>query len=437
MAPLPVSVIVVSRGRAGLLARCLTGLGQMYYPAFEIVVVADEGGIAAVAEMGWQARVKTVPFDAPNISAARNAGIAAAAGEIVAFIDDDAVPEPTWLDHLAAPFADPVVVAAGGYVRGRNGISFQYRAGLVSRTGEEVPLEVAGEAPRIVAPPPGHAVKTMGTNCAFRRQDVSLMGGLDPVFRFFHDETDLNMRLAGAGGKTAVVPLAQVHHGYAASDRRASDRAPRSLREIGASSMVFLRKHAPEQDWPGALERLRAEQRRRLLAHMVRGGLEPRDVARLLEGLEAGIAEGRQRVLAPLSPLTGEGEAFLPFTPAPRGHVCIAGRTWSRRHLRARALGAVRAGKNATVFRFSPTALYHDVRFVRDGYWLHRGGLFGRAERSEPVFRLVPFRRRVAQEWARVAKLRQKADFSPRQMTAGNVRSNIKGNERITPESGV
>lgn len=438
MAPLPVSVIVVSRGRPGLLARCLTGLGQMYYPAFEIVVVADEGGIDAVAEMGWQARIKTVAFGEANISAARNAGIAAAAGEVVAFIDDDAVAEPTWLDHLATPFADSEVVAAGGYVRGRNGISYQYRAALVGWTGEEVALEVVGEAPRIVAPPPGHAVKTMGTNCAFRRHNVSLMGGLDPAFRFFHDETDLNMRLAGAGGRTAVVPLAQVHHGYAASDRRASDRAPRSLREIGASSMVFLRKHAPEQDWPGALERLRAEQRRRLLVHMVRGGLEPRDVGRLLEGLEEGIAEGRRRALDPLLPLVGSGAPFLPFARASRScrSVCLAGRSWSRRRLRARALDAVRAGDVASVFRFSPTALYHDVRFVRDGYWLQRGGLFGRAERSEPVFRFVSFRNRVAQEWARVAKLRQKADFSPRQMTAGSIRSSIKENERVTPESG-
>ncbi|MCB2152739.1 MAG: glycosyltransferase, partial [Rhodobacteraceae bacterium] len=59
---------------------------------------------------------------------ARNLGLAAAAGEIVAFIDDDAVPEPRWLARLTAPFADPGIAAAGGFVVGRNGISFQWRA---------------------------------------------------------------------------------------------------------------------------------------------------------------------------------------------------------------------------------------------------------------------------------------------------------------------
>ncbi|MCB2123539.1 MAG: glycosyltransferase, partial [Rhodobacteraceae bacterium] len=66
---------------------------------------------------------------------ARNLGLAAAAGEIVAFIDDDAVPEPRWLARLTAPFADPGIAAAGGFVVGRNGISFQWRASCADSHG--------------------------------------------------------------------------------------------------------------------------------------------------------------------------------------------------------------------------------------------------------------------------------------------------------------
>jgi len=415
MQPPKVSVIVVSRGRPDLLPRCLTGLGQLFYPAFEIIVVADPDGVRAVASMGWQARVKTVAFDQANISAARNAGIVVAAGEVIAFIDDDAVPEPTWLTHLIAPFANPQVVAAGGYVRGRNGISFQFRAGLVTQTGEDVPLDAPGEVPFSPALPPGHALKTMGTNCAFRRQDVALIGGLDPVFRFFHDETDLNMRLLETRKTSVVVPLAQVHHGYAASARRGADRVPHSLFEIGASSMAFLRKHAPENLHEAALARLRAEQRRRLIRHMVGGGLEPRDVDRLLHSLEAGLVEGRGRALKALDPLPTSTAPFLPFarTGTTHGATLFAGRTWHYRRLRRQAMQSVAKGNVTSVFRFSPTGLYHDVAFMPEGYWLQKGGLFGRANRTDSAFKLTSFKSRVTREWSRVARLRQNLDFSP------------------------
>ncbi|WP_420014187.1 glycosyltransferase family 2 protein [Tateyamaria sp.] len=123
-----VSVVVVSRDRPTALLRCLTGLNQLQYLNFEVVVVADPKGEAAVARSPFADLVKLVGFDRANISEARNLGISHAAGDVVAFIDDDAVPEPTWLTQLVAPARRPNVAAMGGYVRGRNGISFQWRA---------------------------------------------------------------------------------------------------------------------------------------------------------------------------------------------------------------------------------------------------------------------------------------------------------------------
>lgn len=409
-----VSVIVVSRTRPDMLVRCLTGLGQLFYENFEIIVVTDPVGMQAVENMGWRARLKLVAFDEANISAARNAGIAVAAGEIIAFIDDDAVAEPSWLDHLSAAFGDPHIIAAGGYVRGRNGISYQYRGAFVAPTGEDMALDIADEAPFSPDPPVGHAVKTMGTNCAFRRHHVALIGGLDPAFRFFHDETDLNMRLRASGARTAIVPLAQVHHGSAPSSLRGADRAPLSLFEIGASSMIFLRKHAPVNEHQVALNRLRTRQRKRLLRHMVAGGIEPRDVARLMDGLEAGIAEGSRRPLSPLEPIAVPRVRFLPFRREGASHdsICIAGRSWNWRRLHRQASERVRAGNVVSVFRFSPTALYHNVRFTKDGYWLQKGGLFGRANRTESVIKMTRFRARLSREWQRVAKLRQNAGIS-------------------------
>ena len=137
-----VSVIVVSRGRAADLPLCLLGISQLDYPNFEVVLVADSDGLSAVRELLFFDDLKVIEFNEANISAARNLGIAEAAGELVAFIDDDAVPEPTWLNYLTAGFRDPDVAAAGGFVIGRNGISFQWKARSVDVFGEAAALRL-------------------------------------------------------------------------------------------------------------------------------------------------------------------------------------------------------------------------------------------------------------------------------------------------------
>lgn len=118
MTPPPVSLIIVSRGRPAALARCVTAVMQLWYRPLEVIVVADRDGIARVSDLPTGASVKQVRFEEANIARARNAGIAAASGQIIAFIDDDAVPEPSWLNHLVAPFSDPAVAIVGGFVKG-------------------------------------------------------------------------------------------------------------------------------------------------------------------------------------------------------------------------------------------------------------------------------------------------------------------------------
>lgn len=409
MTALRVSVVVVSRGRSGLLPRCLTGIGQLCHAAFEIVVVADAGGVAAVRTMGWEDQVKLIPFRDPNISAARNAGIAASAGEIIAFIDDDAVPEPRWLDRLVAPFTDPEIAATGGFVLGRNGLSFQWRARAVNAQAEKIELDHDGEGPWEPMLPKGFVAKTEGTNGAFRRSALAGIGGFDPAFRFYLDETDVNLRLAQAGGRTVMVPLAQVHHGFAASARRAADRAPRDLREVGASTAVFLRKHAPGCDLAAAQAGLRTDRKQGLIRYLIDGALEPRDVRRLLKGLDSGFCEGVTREIEPLPPLGAPTEPFHAFAPDRPTSVSrvISGRTWNRARMRRAARDAVAAGDIVTVLRFSPTALPHRVFFHEGGWWEQYGGLFGPSDRDEPRFRYWSFRARARKEWARVAMLRQ------------------------------
>lgn len=406
MTPIPVSVVVVSRDRPDGLLRCLTGLAQLQYAPFEIVIVADEPGCAAVATSPFARQIKVIPFHRPNISEARNLGISHAAGEVVAFIDDDAVAEPGWLTHLMAPFQNAEVGAAGGFVRGRNGISFQWRARSVDAKGAAEPLQVHPRQATVLRPRGHRATKTEGTNMAVRRDVLLELEGFDPGFAFFLDETDLNLRLARAGRATAIVPLAEVHHGFAASPRRRVDRVPRDLFDIGASWAVFQRKYVPESRREAHWRALRAAERVRITNHMVAGRLLPGDVARLLGRLDTGYAHGlvRRRGGAHLS--QSAAGPFRLFPAAARDSTVVSGRVWQQSRLRAEAARRVRAGEIVTLILLSPTALFHHVRFHPDGYWEQRGGLFGRSDRTDRLIAFHSFSTRIARESRRVADQR-------------------------------
>jgi len=400
----PVSVIVVSQGRADDLERCLRGLEQLDYAPFEIVVVADRAGLGRVSTMGWSRRIKTVAYDQANISQARNHGIAVAQGRILAFIDDDAVAEPTWLTALIAPFENDNVAAAGGFVRGRNGISFQWKARSIDALGQVLPIAVDPVVPTLLRGRADYAIKTEGTNMAIRRAALAALGGFDAAYRFYLDETDVNLRLAATGATTAIVPLAQVHHGFSSSDRRRKDRVPKTLFEIGASTVVFERRHGfgPEQ-------RLSCEkaERQRLMRHMVAGRIEPRDVAPLMATLMQGFAEGEARDLPKLQALGAADAPFLQFETFKPGPVAVlAGTPLQKSALMAQARALVGQRQRASVFIFSHSALFHRTGFVKDGFWLQTGGIFGRSDRAQPLLRLSSFARRLKEEIMRLSPQR-------------------------------
>jgi O-antigen biosynthesis protein len=391
------SVVIVSRHRTEALLRAVAGVQHNDHAALELVVVADPAGCDAVRALGLP--IKVVVFDEANISAARNAGIAVAGGQVIAFLDDDAVPEPTWAGRLVAPFANVDVHQAGGFVRGRNGISYQWRAMEVDASGADHPLDIRETT--LMRGTGQRTVKTQGTNCAFRADVLRALGGFDAAFRFYLDEADLNLRIAALGGLTAIVPDAQVHHGFAASARRRNDRVPTSLHEIGASTAVFLRRHGVDETvWP----RLQAEQRRRAMGHMVAGKIMPGDVARLMRTLAAGWQDGQTRVLGTLAPLA-VGRAFLRLGTQPRSGCVLAGRIWQLGALQGRA-AAMAVTHVPTIIVLSPTARAHNMQFDSRGFWEQRGGLFGRADRGHPLFRWTSFKARIAAETRRIAGYR-------------------------------
>ncbi len=409
MTPPPVSLIIVSRGRPAALARCVTAVMQLWYRPLEVIVVADRDGIARVSDLPTGASVKQVRFEEANIARARNAGIAAASGQIIAFIDDDAVPEPSWLNYLVAPFSDPAVAIVGGFVKGRNGISWQWQGRSVDAWGHTHEITTKGSEPLRVAQEPGHALKTEGTNMAVRAGALRNCGGFDPAFQYFLDETDLNLRLASFGLVAAIAPQAVVHHGFAENETRQPNRAPRDLFQIGASWAVFLAKHCPKDQIAARWHDIRETERKRLIAYMRDGRVDPWDVSSILKTLENGYAEGSRRTIVQQAPpLRGPNGDFQPLdAPVSMASERLEGRPWNRGTLTDRARAKVAAGKVATVMVFSPTTLFHRVRFSDFGIWEQTGGLFGKSLRTDPIWRFWRFGDRVRREWALAAPRHQ------------------------------
>lgn len=399
----PGSIIVVSRHRPQALARCIAALRQQDYPMLEVIVVADPDAIANLRAQG-AGDLKLIPFDIANISAARNLGINAAAGEVVLFIDDDAAAEPTWARHLCAAFEHSGVVAATGFVRGRNGISYQWRASMVDQYGQDHPLDVP-QTPSLHQGSPHLAVKTQGTNCAFRSNALRAIGGFDPAFAFFLDEADVNLRLA-QHGQTAIVPDAQVHHGYMASARRHANRAPTSLFDIAASTAVFLRKHAPGADFAAAYEALHDAQRVRLLRFVRMRRLRKAAVADLLASLVHGWQAGLGREFGPAQ-MANSTAQFCPLQgPGPRESIVISGYSWQAAVLHRKAVMARDLGKIVTVFCLGLSPRRHKMQFLPQGYWWQSGGIWGRAARDKPAPLWGGLAARVAREAAKLARYR-------------------------------
>ncbi len=360
--------------------------------------MADPAGLAAVAAHPLGHRVKTVAYGEPNLSHARNLGIDTASGEIVAFVDDDAVAYPNWLDALCAPFADPQVAAAGGTVIGRNGISVQWGPRSVDSRGIHRNLDLPGPDWSLPDLPHGEALRTEGTNMAIRREVLTGLGGFDERFRYYLDDTDLNMRLTRAGHRTAFAPAARVLHHQAASERRTRARAPRTLTQIGRSCAAFLHSHAAPSEAAPALNALKRSEHARLVRHMVGGTCTPGDVPRLLRQFEAGAKS------AALDPVFHTFAAQTPFEAlhdqslsAPPKRVSGWAGRWRALDQEARAL--VEAGHPVHLIRLTPTALYHHMRYIQPGIWLQTGGLFGRSNRKTPLFQVYARKLRVEEEW--------------------------------------
>ena len=253
------SIVICTDARRDHLKSTLQSLHYLDYDAFEVCVVCgpSDDGTRALVE-SYLPHVKTAATSERNLSRARNAGIRVSAGEIVAFLDDDATPEPQWLADLNQAYDDPDVVAAGGVVYDGSGVSFQARFVTIDRLGYPHAAH-AGPTPRLNYPFSPEFPHLLGANCSFRRKTLIELGGFDEEYEYFLDETDMICRVVDSGGLVAQLKGAPVHHKSAPSPLRRSSRVMRHWRPVIKNRVYFgyrngLAHHTPWEVLRAAIE---------------------------------------------------------------------------------------------------------------------------------------------------------------------------------------
>ena len=195
-----VSVVVCTHNGARTLSDCLEGLGKLAYPDFEVIVVSD-GSTDATAEIVVRHGFRLITRERSGLAAARNAGMEAARGEIVAYIDDDARPDPHWLSYLAASFRRDSWGGVGGPNLAPKGDGWMAEAVASAPGGPSHVLLSDREAEHIP-----------GCNMAVRKQALQEIGGFDPIFHSAGDDVDMCWRLRDRGWKIGFNPAAVVWH---------------------------------------------------------------------------------------------------------------------------------------------------------------------------------------------------------------------------------
>jgi glycosyltransferase involved in cell wall biosynthesis len=353
-----VSIVIPSRNRPRELMRCLTAVAQQDHSNFEVVVVAcPKGQVIAQAQPNAQ-HIKLIPYDGPNLSHARNLGISQAAGDIIAFLDDDAVPETRWLTHLSAAFT-PTIQAVSGAVVERQSPNTDLRM----TTDDAVDM-------------PDAAHRLSGQNMAVLRSALTQINGFDPAFQVSFGVADLSVRLTQAGYRNTSAPLAVVHHDAAENAYRHDDHRPKSLFELGASYQIWLRKHLPKERQQTAWHDFWQEQRKRMFRLARRRKLNAASVSDLIQSLQDGGKEGQSRTLH-TADIIGGAAQFQRFpSTAPAEHTVLGGWIWKARSLRRKAQALRQAGHCVTLVLLSPTWAPIHVRYCDAGHWEHQGGLF-------------------------------------------------------------
>lgn len=332
------SVVICTYNRRDYLERCLDYLRYQSNDNFEVIVVdgPSDDGTAELLE-SWKGKIKVARNPERNLSKSRNIGIDMAAGDIVAFIDDDALPFDDWVAQIFNAYHQrPLTVAGLGgpaYYAGSfwfqaedNGINADCQA-KVNIASDEI-----GKS--------GWRRYNTGTNATFSRESLEAVDGFDEQYDYYLDESELCYRLQGAGRLIDYVPDIYVRHEFAQSHNRGG-RFNYNWFTICKNTAYFLATHGDKRGTAlrkSVEARMQVERIAPLDAAVEAGKLTAAERDRHVEAIRKGAAQGlkdaetwpKTRKIAPrphdFKRFVTRSDRLAVGRDMPALHVCIVSR---------------------------------------------------------------------------------------------------------------
>ena len=207
-------VIVLGYGPEEYLEECLAAVAAQLGPDDEAVLVDNGIADGPTRRPGWPATVRVVqPDENTGFAGGVGVGAAATSAPVLVLVNSDAILRPGALDALVAATADPAVGVVGGCLR------LADRPDLVNSAGNPlhyIGLTWAGASgePATDHADPGPVAVATGGLLAVRRAVWDELGGFDPGYFAYHEDTDLCVRAWLAGLRVEYVPEAVADHHY-------------------------------------------------------------------------------------------------------------------------------------------------------------------------------------------------------------------------------
>ncbi|MGO9451705.1 MAG: glycosyltransferase [Candidatus Binataceae bacterium] len=239
-----VSVVINTYNRADSLRDTIESLRYLDGPEFEVIVVngPSTDHTESVLE-SYSSGIRVGTCEARNLSVSRNVGIEMARGDVVAFLDDDAVADRFWLRDLGAGYDASDIAGVGGRVFDYTGFRLQYGYAHVDRFGN-ARYDALTPLTDFAFPGASQIPYLQGTNASFRRDLLLEIDGFDEEFEYYHDETDVCLRLVDAGYRLRQVPNAFIYHRFLPSDVRNAEKVVTKWYSIIKNKIYFSLKNS-------------------------------------------------------------------------------------------------------------------------------------------------------------------------------------------------